>query len=187
MCIRDRVSTSAWSLGGIKAYSYTDNAIAVPDSPTLTTARTADSVTLTASNVAGATGYKYFLDGKEQDNGVFTVLEAETEYTVYARASNALGDSAPSTISTVTTTSATPVNTKPAINSFTGPQTASAGNLSEYVVTATDPENDSLSYEFTVDSTGPAVTLDTNGNECSFTAVQNATEYNVTILSLIHI
>ena len=179
--VEDPVSTSAWSLGGIKAYSYTDNAIAVPDSPTLTTARTADSVTLTASNVAGATGYKYFLDGKEQDNGVFTVLEAETEYTVYARASNALGDSAPSTISTVTTTSATPVNTKPAINSFTGPQTASAGNLSEYVVTATDPENDSLSYEFTVDSTGPAVTLDTNGNECSFTAVQNATEYNVTI------
>lgn len=179
-------SDASISFKGIDVFTYTDSAIAVPTAPTLTTAKTADSITLTAGSVAGATGYKYFLDGKEQDNGVFTGLEAETEYTVYARASNALGDSAPSEISTVTTTSATPTNTKPVISSFTGPQTASAGSLSEYVVTATDPENDNLSYGFTVDSTGPAVTLNTNTNECSFTAVQNASEYSVTITARVY-
>lgn len=73
------------------------------------------------------------------------------------------------------------VNTKPVINSFTGPQTASAGTLSEYVVTASDSENDTLTFEYTVTSTGPNIALTENGDECSFTALQNASEYSVTI------
>tara|TARA_R100000687_G_scaffold51608_2_gene41171 strand:- start:75517 stop:78765 length:3249 start_codon:yes stop_codon:yes gene_type:complete len=100
----------------ISITTYSANAVAVPNSPNLTSAKTADSITLTASNVAGATGYKYYLDGVEQDNGNFTGLEPETDYTVYARASNALGDSAPSTISAVRTTDAAPVNTAPTAN-----------------------------------------------------------------------
>lgn len=100
----------------IEVIAYSSEAIAVPQAPTLTTSKTSDSVTLTTNNVNGATGYKYFLDGIEQANGNFTGLEPETEYTVYARASNALGDSSPSTIQTVTTDAAEAQNQPPVAN-----------------------------------------------------------------------
>lgn len=100
----------------IEVIAYSSEAIEVPVAPTLTTSKSSDSVTLTTSNVSGATGYKYFLDNQSNDTGVFTGLEPETEYTVYARAVNALGDSEPSIIQTVTTDSAVVPNQHPIAN-----------------------------------------------------------------------
>ena len=276
--VTPQAADTSVSFMNIKIVTYSADKVVVPDAPVMSSSNvTATGLTLAASAVTGATGYKYYAGESVNETGVFDDLNPETDYIVYARASDANGDSEPSNIATITTladendtkptavitapsavetgtqvqvtgvnssdeetpltvyawtltvpagSSATLddrfivdpvftpdidgtyslslvvtdstdnpsapvtkdivadtayVNQKPVIDTFTGPQTASAGNLSEYVVTANDPENDSLSYEFTIDSTGPAVTLDINGNECSFTAVQNATEYSVTI------
>tara|TARA_Y100001951_G_scaffold105351_1_gene122208 strand:- start:330 stop:3329 length:3000 start_codon:yes stop_codon:yes gene_type:complete len=116
-------SNSIFSISDIRVYAYSHDAIAVPAAPTLTTNKTSTSVTLSTNSVSGATGYKYFLDGIEQTDGNFTGLEPETEYTVYARAVNALGDSEPSTIQTVTTDAAgTPDTTAPVVTN-NGPAT----------------------------------------------------------------
>jgi len=111
------------SFKGITVNAYSRNAIAVPAAPTLTTNKTSTSVTLSTNSVSGATGYKYFLNGIEQTDGNFTGLEPETEYTVYARSVNALGDSAPSTIQTVTTDSAGTPDTTPPVVTNNGPST----------------------------------------------------------------
>lgn len=116
-------SNSIFSISDIRVYAYSHDAIAVPAAPTLTTNKTSTSVTLSTNSVSGATGYKYFLDGIEQTDGNFTGLEPETEYTVYARAVNALGDSAPSTIQTVTTDSAGTPDTTPPVVTNNGPST----------------------------------------------------------------
>ena len=107
----------------VKVITYTDESIAVPAVPTISTSKTASSVTVSSNTVSGATGYKYFLDNQSNETGTFTDLEPETTYTVYARASNALGDSAPSAIQTVTTDAAgTPDTTAPVVTN-NGPAT----------------------------------------------------------------
>tara|TARA_Y100000310_G_scaffold92100_1_gene89663 strand:+ start:22587 stop:25574 length:2988 start_codon:yes stop_codon:yes gene_type:complete len=116
-------SNSIFSISGIEVNAYSRNAIAVPAAPTLTANKTSNSVTLSTNSVSGATGYKYFLDGIEQTDGNFTGLEPETEYTVYARAVNALGDSPPSTIQTITTDSAGTPDTTPPVVTNNGPST----------------------------------------------------------------
>lgn len=116
-------SNSIFSISDIRVYAYSHDAIAVPAAPTLTTNKTSTSVTLSTNSVSGATGYKYFLDGIEQTDGNFTGLEPETEYTVYARAVNALGDSPPSTIQTITTDSAGTPDTTPPVVTNNGPST----------------------------------------------------------------
>lgn len=125
MFIRAKYDNASAAEVGYVAFSkmevltHSAEAAAVPDAPTLTTAKTTDSITLTASAVSGATSYKYFLNDIEQDNGVFTgLIEGET-YTVYTRASNSIGDSAPSAIETVTTGPDLPVNTAPTANAGT--------------------------------------------------------------------
>lgn len=116
-------SNSIFSISDIRVYAYSHDAIAVPAAPTLTTNKTSTSVTLSTNSVSGATGYKYFLDGIEQTDGNFTGLEPETEYTFYARAVNALGDSPPSTIQTITTDSAGTPDTTPPVVTNNGPST----------------------------------------------------------------
>ena len=166
--IKANIATSASADSGIvfdsvKVVTYTDESIAVPSVPTITTSKTEDTVTVTSSNVSGATGYKYFLDNQSNDTGVFTGLEPETEYTVYARASNALGDSAPSTIQTVTTDAAIPVNQPPTANA--GPdQSVVAGSLVQLDGSASydpDPNGTIVGYGW-VQSLGDTVDLDSD-------------------------
>ncbi|KXJ59742.1 MAG: hypothetical protein AXW14_14785, partial [Alteromonas sp. Nap_26] len=107
---------SSVSLVGVRVISSNDEVVAVPSAPSITTSKTNDRVTISSSAVSGATSYKYFLDNQSNDTGVFTGLEPETTYTVYARASNALGDSAPSTIQAVTTDAAAVPNQAPIAN-----------------------------------------------------------------------
>ncbi|AFT74451.1 PKD domain-containing protein [Alteromonas macleodii str. 'English Channel 673'] len=111
-----QAQNSSVSLVGVRVISSTDEVIAVPAAPMISASKSSDSVTVSSSTVPGATGYKYFLDNQQNETGAFTGLEPETTYTVYARASNALGDSAPSTIQTVTTDAAIPVNQPPTAN-----------------------------------------------------------------------
>lgn len=121
-----QAQNSSVSLVGVRVISSTDEVIAVPAAPMISASKSSDSVTVSSSTVPGATGYKYFLDNQQNETGTFTGLEPETTYTVYARASNALGDSAPSTIQTVTTDEAAPVNQSPTANA--GPdQSVAAG------------------------------------------------------------
>lgn len=87
----------------VRVITYSSGAVAVPSSPAVTVSKSARSVTATASTVPGAAGYKYVLDGVENETGAFTGLEPETSYTLYARAFNALGDSEPSAPQIVTT------------------------------------------------------------------------------------
>ena len=155
--IKANIATSASADSGIvfdsvKVVTYTDESIAVPSVPTITTSKTEDTVTVTSSNVSGATGYKYFLDNQSNETGVFTGLEPETEYTVYARASNALGDSAPSTIQTVTTDADTTVNQ---------PTTANAG----------PDQSVEAGFEFILDGSG---SQDTDGTIVEWRWTQTA-------------
>ena len=162
------------SFSGIRARTYTDEAIAVPSSPTLTTSKSSDSVTLTTGNVSGATGYKYFLNNRQNDTGVFTGLEPETTYTVYARASNELGDSAPSAIQTVTMDAAgTPDTTAPVVTN-NGPATLTLKvgdaytpdfSTNEGTLNISNPVDTSTAGTYTVTATA----TDAAGNEGSAT------------------
>lgn len=120
--IRARLTTpqaedAAVSFSNLRVTTSSADAVAVPDAPTITTSVTDDSITISTNNVAGATGYKYFLDEQSNDTGVFTGLNSSTQYTVWARAYNALGDSETSDIQSVTTTGVTNI-----------PPTADAGS-----------------------------------------------------------
>lgn len=154
-------SNSIFSISDIRVYAYSHDAIAVPVAPTLTTNKTSTSVTLSTNSVSGATGYKYFLDGIEQTDGNFTGLEPETEYTVYARAVNALGDSAPSTIQTVTTDPSSTVNQPPTANAGSD-QSVAAGV--EFILDGTgsqDTDGTIVEYRWT-QIAGDPVILDTS-------------------------
>lgn len=161
--IKANIATSASADSGIvfdsvKVVTYTDESIAVPSVPTITTSKTEDTVTVTSSNVSGATGYKYFLDNQSNDTGVFTGLEPETEYTVYARASNALGDSAPSTIQTVTTDAAIPVNQPPTANAGPDQSVAAATQFTLDGTGSQDTDGTILEWRWT-QTAGDTVTL----------------------------
>ena len=161
--IKANIATSASADSGIvfdsvKVVTYTDESIAVPSVPTITTSKTEDIVTVTSSNVSGATGYKYFLDNQSNDTGVFTGLEPETEYTVYARASNALGDSAPSTIQTVTTDAAVPVNQPPTANAGPDQSVAAATQFTLDGTGSQDTDGTILEWRWT-QTAGDTVTL----------------------------
>lgn len=149
---------STLSFGGMEILSYGSDVIAVPDAPTLTSSKTTDTITLTASNVSGATSYKYFLDDQENDTGIFTGLSDNTPYTVYSRATNALGDSAPSEVTVVTTDEI--VNTAPTAT-ITGNTTGTVGTEQVFSAsTSTDPENDTLSYSWVLTApNGSSATL----------------------------
>mgnify|MGYP000294801831 CR=1 FL=1 len=118
-----QAQNSSVSLVGVRVISSTDEVIAVPAAPTISASQSSDGVTVSSSTVSGATGYKYFLDNQQNETGVFTGLEPETSYIVYARASNALGDSAPSIIQTVTTLAETIEDTTKPIVTNNGPST----------------------------------------------------------------
>jgi len=161
--IKANIATSASADSGIvfdsvKVVTYTDESIAVPSVPTITTSKTEDTVTVTSSNVSGATGYKYFLDNQSNDTGVFTGLEPETEYTVYARASNALGDSAPSTIQTVTTDAAIPVNQPPVANAGPNQSVAAATQFTLDGTGSQDTDGTIVEWRWT-QTAGDTVTL----------------------------
>ncbi len=111
------------SFGALRFKSFNSNVVNLISAPSITTSKTTDSVTVSTNSVAGATSYKYYLNGIEQNTGLFTDLEPETEYTVYARASNALGDSEPSTIQTVTTDAAEAPDTTAPVVTNNGPAT----------------------------------------------------------------
>mgnify|MGYP000692853953 CR=1 FL=1 len=148
-----------FSFGGITVNAYSRNAVAVPSAPTLTTSKSSESITLSTNSVTGATGYKYFLDDQQNDTGVFTGLEPETEYTVYARAVNALGDSEPSTIQTVTTDAAVVSNQPPIANA--GPDLSVAAGV-EFVLDGTgsqDTDGTIVEWRWT-QTAGDNVTLD---------------------------
>jgi hypothetical protein len=142
----------------IEVIVYSSEAIAVPQAPTVATSKTNDSVTITASNVSGATGYKYFLDNQQNETGVFTDLEPDTTYTVYARASNALGDSAPSTIQTVTTDSAVVPNQAPTANAGANQSVAAGVNVVLDGSNSADGDGAIVNYLWEQVS-GPSVTI----------------------------
>lgn len=152
-------SNESFSFAGIEVYTYTDEAIAVPDAPTLTAAKSSDSVTLTTNSVSGATGYKYFLDSQQNDTGTFTGLEPETEYTVYARAVNALGDSAPSAIQTVTTDAAEVPNQPPTANAGPDQSVAAATQFTLDGTGSQDTDGSIVEWRWT-QTAGDTVTLD---------------------------
>ncbi len=142
----------------IETVTYSADAVEVPNAPTLTTSKSTDSITLTTNNVSGATEYKYFLDNQQNETGVFTGLEPETEYTVYARAVNTLGDSEPSTIQTVITDAETAQNQPPTV--VLGPnQSVSSGATVQLDATqSTAGSHPIASYEWT-QTVGDTVTL----------------------------
>lgn len=146
---------------------FSDSKIAVPSAPTLTTSKSSDTITLSTNNVSGATGYKYFLDNQSNETGVFTGLEPETEYTVYARSVNALGDSEPSTIQTVTTDAAAPDDTTAPVVTNNGPATLTltvgdtytpdfSTNEGNLVITGTPDTNTAGTYTVTATATDAA-------------------------------
>lgn len=114
------------SFGALRFKSFNSNVVNLISAPSITTSKTTDSVTVSTNSVAGATSYKYYLNGIEQNTGLFTDLEPDTTYTVYARAVNALGDSEPSAIQTVTTDAAEIPNQPPVANAGTD-QSIAAG------------------------------------------------------------
>ena len=162
--IKANIATAAAADSGIvfdtvKVVTYSDESIAVPDVPTISTSKSSDSVTVTSSAVPGATGYKYFLNNQQNETGAFTGLQPETTYTVYARASNTLGDSAPSTIQTVTTDAAIPVNEPPTANA--GSDLSVAAGV-EFVLDGTgsqDTDGTIVEWRWT-QTAGDPVTLD---------------------------
>lgn len=165
---------------GIDIIAYSNDAIAVPDAPITSVSKTTDTVTLTASSVSGATGYKYFLDGVEQDNGTFTGLQPDTEYTVYTRASNALGDSAPSTIQTVTTNDEPVPNTPPTANA--GPdQSVAAGVTVQLDASNSEAGTYPIDFFEWTQTAGDLVTLtDATTSTPEFTAPSTSSEQTLT-------
>lgn len=142
----------------IDLISYSAEAVAVPQAPTVTTSKSTDSITITTNNVSGAAGYKYFLDNQQNETGTFTGLEPETTYTVYARASNALGDSAPSTIQTVTTDAAIPVNQPPTANAGPDQSVAAATQFTLDGTGSQDSDGTIIEWRWT-QTAGDTVTL----------------------------
>ncbi len=150
---------STFSFSGIKVVTSDSNPIEMPASPTLTIAsKTSSSVTLATSSVAGATGYKYFLNNQQNDTGTFTDLEPETEYTVYARAVNALGDSEPSTIQTVTTDAAVVANQPPTANAGPDQSVAAATQFTLDGTGSQDTDGTIVEWRWT-QTAGDTVTL----------------------------
>ena len=171
----------SYAFGGLSIETYSNNAIAVPSAPTLTTSKSSDSVTLSTNNVSGATGYKYFLDNQSNETGVFENLEPETEYTVYARAVNSLGDSEPSTIQTVTTDAAQQVNQPPVANA--GPdQSVAAGVLVQVSASgSSDGDGTIVGYKWR-ETTNSGITLsNTTAEDISFTSPVSGTAQTVTL------
>jgi hypothetical protein len=104
------------SFSAIRASSFSSEPVAALSAPALTALKTTDSITLSASGVSGASAYKYFLNGIETDNGVYSGLDPATTYTAYARATNTSADSAPSIVQLVTTSPEEVPNTPPTAN-----------------------------------------------------------------------
>lgn len=165
------VADAAVTFERIETVAYSADAVEVPNAPTLTTSKSTDSITLTTNNVSGATEYKYFLDNKSNDTGVFTGLEPETTYTVYARAANTFGDSAPSTIQTVTTDAAVSPNQAPTANAGANQSNITAGaTVTLDGSGSTDSEGTIASYAWS-QTAGDTVTLsDTSAISPTFTA-----------------
>lgn len=149
----------------IETVTYSADAVAVPQAPTLTTSKTSDSITVNTNSVSGATGYKFFLDNQESDTGSFTGLEPETPYMVYARAFNSLGDSPPSTLKTITTDEVIPVITPPTV--VLGPNQSVESGETVYLdaTQSTAGSHPIASYEWT-QTAGDTVTL-VNGTTAS--------------------
>jgi hypothetical protein len=184
--IKGRLESAAtedgdFGFNGVSVTSYSNNSIAVPSAPTLTTSKSSDTITLSTNNVSGATGYKYFLDNQSNETGVFENLEPETEYTVYARAVNALGDSEPSTIQTVTTDAAQQVNQPPVANA--GPdQSVAAGVLVQVSASgSSDGDGTIVGYKWR-ETTNSGITLsNTTAEDISFTSPVSGTAQTVTL------
>lgn len=165
----------------IETVSYSADAVDVPQAPTLTTSKSSDSVTISTNSVSGATGYKYFLDNQQNETGVFTGLEPETEYTVYARAVNTLGDSEPSTIQTVITDAETAQNQPPTANA--GPdQSVASGELVQVSASgSSDGDGTIVGYKWR-ETTNSGITLSsTTAENISFTSPVSDTAQTVTL------
>ncbi len=153
-----QAQNSSISLFGVRVISSTDEVVAVPSAPSITTSKTNDRVTVSSSAVSGATSYKYFLDNQSNSTGIFTGLEPETTYTVYARASNALGDSAPSTIQTVTTDAAELPNQPPTANAGPDQSVAAATQFTLDGTGSQDTDGTIVEWRWT-QTAGDTVTL----------------------------
>lgn len=139
---------AAVSFSNLRITTSSANAVAVPDAPTVTVDVTEDTVTLTTNTVSGADGYKYYLDDQSNETGVFTGLNSSTEYTVWARAFNALGDSETSDIQTTTTSGA--VNNPPIADAGTGRTGVAAGSRVDFDFTGSeDTDGTIVSYNVT--------------------------------------
>ena len=142
----------------IDLITYSADAVAVPQPPSLATSKTSESITLSTNTVPGAAGYKFFLDNQQNETGSFTGLEPETTYTVYARAFNALGDSAPSAIQTVTTNEAIPVNQPPTANAGPDQSVAAATQFTLDATGSQDTDGTIVEWRWT-QTAGDTVTL----------------------------
>ena len=142
----------------IDLITYSADAVAVPQAPSLATSKTSESIALSTNTVPGATGYKFFLDNQQNETGSFTGLEPETTYTVYARAFNTLGDSAPSAIQTVTTDEAIPVNQPPTANAGPDQSVAAATQFTLDGTGSQDTDGTILEWRWT-QTAGDTVTL----------------------------
>lgn len=177
------------SFAGIRVTARDIAAIEVPEAPVMSVGEvTPTGVTLSTNSVAGATGYKYFAGIYENDTGVFTDLDPETIYPVYARASNDLGDSAPSN-ATIITTGEDLTDTKPTavvgsnVSLLAGEQVQLDGSgsydaetdITVYAWTLTAPEGSSatLSDRFAVN---PTYTTDVAGEYVTSLVVTDSTE-----------
>lgn len=165
----------------IETVTYSADAVAVPQAPTVTASKSNSSVTLTTNNVIGATGYKYFLNDQQNDTGTFTGLEPETEYTVYARAVNSLGDSAPSAIQTITTDAVEVPNQPPTANAGSN-QSVDAGVLVQVSASgSSDGDGTIVGYKWR-ETTNSGITLSSSTAEnISFTSPVSDTEQTVTL------
>ncbi|MFT5379110.1 MAG: hypothetical protein ACI8R0_002888 [Alteromonadales bacterium] len=143
----------------IDLITYSADAVAVPQAPSLATSKTSESIALSTNTVPGATGYKFFLDNQQNETGSFTGLEPETTYTVYARAFNTLGDSAPSAIQTVTTDEAIPVNQPPIANAGPNQSVAAATQFTLDGTGSQDTDGTIVEWRWT-QTAGDTVTLD---------------------------
>jgi hypothetical protein len=130
MGIRNSSGTGAKTFGmqRIRAVGYDDSAIAVPAAPTMTVTAGNTEIAFSCPSVTGATGYKAFVgrngvynesDLGASNTGTVTGLTNDIEFTMFMRAYNDDGDSAPTATQTVTPT-ATPAATSTANITISG-------------------------------------------------------------------
>lgn len=168
-------SDSIFSISDIRVYSYSGDAIAVPDEPTVSATATGTSITASASTVSGATGYKYYLDYVEQPSNEFTGLRSGEDYLVHARAYNELGDSAPSNGYTITTQAG---NNAPVFVSSNGFISSLPDTEQNVVFNFTDDE--ALTYVITVEPAGVQNTVTGNSVTLNTGTSTTARDINIT-------